>query len=416
VSKSQRNIVVALAAVLLIGVLVGLYLTGHLVPRQPAGAVPPEHVAKPAGKLTGKPTVTPEEPLGLSLQGRVEAARDHQATAPGEATVMALAAPEGQPVVQGQLLLQLDAPTRRGALDAARKELERVKGLAEKASDPPLRDRLQGAETYAQQCAQKQQRMQAELDAFQQTRPELATVLETFQAARAEAESASLAFQNVSQEFNRVQGAAAHTGKPSAGFNDVSARYQAAYRRNAEAQARLEQARAARQQRHAEIAQLDLLRRRVTSGRETLKQARAALEKLRQTPAVAMMTQGRQRVQQATARVTALEAEIGKLAVKAPVAGMLHELTVRPGQRVQAGAVLAVVSEAGGSRLVCDAPARDAARLAVGMKAQVSLAGGRPFDATVSQLVPEQTATRVYLVPRKPLKLPAPGTMLIATL
>ncbi|MBU0607896.1 MAG: HlyD family secretion protein, partial [Armatimonadetes bacterium] len=359
-SKSQRNIVVALAAVLLIGVLVGLYLTGHLGPRPPVGAVPPGHVAQPAGK----PTATPAKPLGLSLQGRVEAARDHQVTAPREATVLALAAPEGQPVVQGQLLIQLDVPALRGELAAARKELDQVKSLVEKANDPTLRARLQAAEANAQHTAQKQEQMQAELDAFTAQHPEVPSLLATLQVAQAEATSASLAFQRVSEEFRRAQEAATRTGKPSANFNEIAGRYAEAQRRNSEAQARFDQARAARQQRRAEIVQFDLLRRRVTSGRETLKQAQAALKKLRQTPAVAMIAQGRQRVQQATARVTALEAEVEKLAVKAPVAGMLRELKARPGQKVPAGAVLAVVSEAGGSRLVCEARAQDTARLA----------------------------------------------------
>ncbi len=408
-SRRHWIAIIAVAIIVVAGALTAL----HLVRPRPGGPA----VAPPL-PATARPRVhqPPTEPVGLTLHGRVEAAQDHEVTAPREASVLALATSEGQPVAQGQLLVQLDAPALRRQLDEAQRRLAHLRALLEKANDPALRDRLEAAESFAQATAAKQEQMQAELDAFAGQNAEAATVLDTYERARAEADQADVARDRARRALDNAQKIAVSTGKPPANLNTLAAEHDAALRRCQETQARLEQARAARQRLRQQVDRLNLLRRRVGDGKTTLRQSQESLRKLRQDPAVAMIAQGRQRVQQAEAQVTRLQGEIARLGLKAPIGGLLRELRARPGRAVRAGEVLAIVAESGGPRLVCDATAAEAAKLVVGMKSRVTLADRSTFDATVSQLVPGKDATRVYLVPRARRALPAVGTTLAAAL
>jgi len=409
-SRSWRIIIIA-AVIVITGTLLTLVLTGRLAPRTTA---PP--ASGQAGVLSAPPKVRVPKPAGLTLHGRVEAARTHGAVAPRDARVVALSASEGQPVVGGQLLVQLDVLALRQDLSAARKQLADLKTLQAKGNDPALRDKLQATEGQTKEAVLRLQRMQTELATFERDHPDAVTILETYQAAEAEAASAALAYQNAQREFDQVQATAGRAGKPPANFEALQARYAAAAKRNGAAQARFEQVRAGRARLRDDITKLDILRQRVTSGKHMVQQTQAALERLRRTPAVAMIAQGQQRLNEANDRVANLEGEVAKLAVKAPVDGVLREIRARPGRGVRAGEVLAMVSATGGARLVFEAGAKDAARLAVGMRAKVSLPDQSTFEGAVGQLVPDQARVWVYVVPLKARPLPPPGTALVAQL
>lgn len=408
------RIAIAAASVAVLGVLLGLVLTGRLAPR-------PVAPTATAPATTASPPAQPQrthalKPAGLTLRGQVQAAKTHGIVAPSAGTVVALSAPEGQPVVQGQLVMQLDVPALRQQLAAAQKQLTDLKALRAKSLDPDLRDKLQTLEREAQESVIRQKKMQEELATFEREHPDAATILTTHQAVEAEAASAALAYERAMREFNHVQEAATRTGKPPANFSEVSSRFQAAQQRNRDAQARLEQVRQARSRLRDDIVKLNILRQRVTSGKHIIVVTRAALDKFRKNPAVAMVAQGEQQVKQATDRIESLQKQIGKLALKAPVSGMLREIKARPGQAVKAGQTLAVVGDTGGARLVFDVGSKDATRVEVGMKAQVILPDQKRFEAAVGQIVPEKAVTRIFLVPVKQTDLPVPGTALTAEL
>ena len=410
-SKRLWQIVVAAAVVLVLGILVGLYATGRLPGRQAA-------VTQPIPPTPERTTTRQPRPraAGLSLRGRVEAAQTREVTSPRDGRVVALGCSEGQPVAQGQLLMQVDVPTLRRQLADAKQRLAHLQALREKADDPELRSDLQTAEANAKAAVAKQQQMQAELREFESRHPEVAAVLNTYQAAQAEAASAEMAYQNAQRVLDEAQKQVAITGKRSAQYDQVTSRYQAAYARHRAAQNGLERARAARWRLQSDVVKLNILRQRVASGKNLVPQAQAALERLRRRPEVAMIAKGKQQVEEAAAQVSRLEAEVAKLALTAPTSGLLRELRARPGQQVRAGQCVAVVSESGGARLVFQAGLKDGQRLAVGMKATVGLPDGSTFGGTLSQLAPEKTLVRVYVVPLQHRELPAPGTPLTVKL
>lgn len=410
-SKRLWQIVVAAAVVLVLGVLAGLYVSGRLPGRQPVVTPPVQPV--PGRTTTRQPR---PRPAGLSLRGQVEAAQTREVTSPRDGRVVALGCSERQPVAQGQLLMQVDVPALRQQLADAKKRLAHLQALAEKADDPELRDRLNAAEARAREAVARQQRMQAELNEFESQHPEVAAVLNTYQAAEAEAASADMAYRNAQHALAEAQKQVAATGKRAAQYDQVMSRYQAAYARQRAAQNSLEQARGARWRLQSDVVKLNVLRQRVASGKNLIPQAQAALEKLRRRPEVAMIARGKQQVEEAAAQVSRLEAEVAKLALTAPASGLLREIRARPGQQVRAGQCLAVISESGGARLVFQASLRDGQRLAVGMKATVSLPDGSTFVGTLSQLAPEKTLVRVYVVPLKHRELPPPGTPLTVKL
>jgi len=411
VSKHLWQVVVAAAVILVVGVLAGLYVSGRLPGRQPVVAPPVQTV--PGRTTTRQPR---PRPAGLSLRGQVEAAQTREVTSPRDGRVVALGCSERQPVAQGQLLMQVDVPALRQRLADAKKRLAHLQALAEKADDPELRDRLNAAEARAREAVARQQRMQAELNEFESQHPEVAAVLNTYEAAQAQAASADLAYQNAQRALSAAQEQAMATRKRAANYDQVMSQYQAAYARQRAAQSSLEQARTALWRLQSDVVKLNVLRQRVSSGKASVPQAQAALEKLRRRPEVAMIAKGKQQVEEAAGQVAALEAEVAKLALTAPASGLLRELRARPGQRVRAGQCVAIVSESGGARLVFQASLKDGQRLAVGMRATVSLPDRSTIRGTVGQLVPEKTLVRVYVVPLKHRDLPAPGTLLTVKL
>lgn len=402
--RTWRMIIIIVIA-LIAGGIIGMSLVGRPQVWQP-----------PVAPETPPPATSDARPLGLTLHGQVQAARVQQIVAPTAAKVVALAAPEGQPLAEGQPILHLDDPGLRERLAAARANLEKLRALQEKARDPLTQQRLEAAQARVDEGQVRLTKAREALQEFAAKNAGAASLLDTYVAVEERANEVKGQYERVQTRFNQLQDKVAKTGKPTADFLAAQREFERLTQQHREAQSQFEQAREARSRSRHEITQLSLLRRRVASSENILADLRRLQQQALQTPEAKMFAEGEQRVQQAKAALAKLEQQQGGLAIKAPVSGTLSAIKVRPGQQVKAGQVLAVIQEAGGARLVFQAGQDARERLAVGQRAKFSADNGEWVTAAVSQIVPLETSVRVYLVPVGKGSVPAPGTALTATL
>lgn len=399
------RIIIIIVIALIAGGIIGMSLVGR-----------PEVWQPPVAPKTPPPATSDARPLGLTLHGQVQAARVQQILAPTAAKVTALVAPEGQPLAEGQPILQLDDPALRGRVAAARANLAKLQALQEKARDPLTQQRLQAAQARVDEAQVRLTQAREALQEFAAKNAGAAAVLDTYVAAQERADEVKGQYERAQTRFNQLQDKVAQTGKPTAEFLAAQQEFERLTQQHREAQSQFEQAREARSRSRHELTQLSLLRQRVASGEKIVADLRRLQQRALQTPEAKMLAQGEQRVQQAKAALAKLEQQQGKLAIEAPVSGTLSAIKVRPGQQVKAGQVLAVMQETGGARLVFRAGQGDHKRLAVGQRAKFSADNNAWVTAAVSQIVPEETSVRVYLVPVGEGAVPAPGTALTATL
>ncbi len=357
--------------------------------------------------------------LNIVLQGSVQAARIHDILAPAKGQIVALFAAEGQPVAESQLLFVLDDPSLRQRLISAQTEVARLKKLQDKASDPRLRQEIQSAQAAALEAKRRLQQAKQELRQFQQEHPEVETIQQTYAQAEKEAQAARAAFEPLRVAFEKAQREIAKTGHVPADFETLQQKYQRALQRQEEAQTRLVLARQERARIRADILRLELLRRRIASGEKFAAEMEARWNRLQKSPEARMMAEGLKRLKEAEEALARLEKQRVALTIKAPVAGTLAELYVRPGQNVSEGQLLGRIQETGGARFIFRASPQLAQKLAVGQRAQISVPRNQsisPFRGTISQIAPDKDVVWIYIVPLEKIPLLPPGTALIARL
>ena len=399
----RLRVAILIAAVAVIAGIIGLSLLGRptiwLNPVENAGPRPPRQHA-----------------LGLSLQGQVQAATRHEITAPAAGKVAGLLASSGQPVVAAQELLQLDAPALRQQLVAAQQRVTDLEALAEKAKDPSVQARLDKVEQLARNAAEITAQRRKELEDYKTQHADAVTLLDTLRQARAEVKTTQKALREAEQQLSAAQERSNRSGKADPALAALQARQQQELSDSKAAEARLADALAQALRLRPQLERLDVLRQGVDSADKLDHSMKAQLERLHRQPEFVMLAQGAQRVQEAKNGVTQLEQQVAALSVRAPQAGLLQELRVRPGQPVKAGDTVAVIEETGDARLVFTASATDLSRLAVGWRVKVRPIGGKPFTGTISQLVPGKTTGQVVVQPQQPESVPPPGTALQARL
>jgi len=355
----------------------------------------------------------------IVLQGAVQAARCHDILAPAGGQIVALFAAEGQPVAESQLLFVLDDPSLRQSLAAAQAEVARLKKLQDKASDPRLWQEIRSAQAAALEAKRRLQQAKQELRQFQQEHPEVETIQQTYAQAEKEAVEARAAFEPLRLAFEKAQREIAKKGHVPSGFEALQQKYLRALQRQQEAQTRLVLARQERARIRADILRLELLRRRIASGEKFAAEMEARWNRLQKRPEARMMAEGLKRLKEAEEALARLEKQRAALTIKAPVAGTLAELYVRPGQNVPEGQLLARIQETGGARFIFRASPQLAQKLSVGQRAQISVPRHQsiaPFRGTISQIAPDKDVVWIYIVPLDKIPSLPPGTALTARL
>lgn len=362
--------------------------------------------------VTGSPRSSRE----LVLHGRVEAAKRLTVSAPAEGTVVALLHTVGNPVGEGQPLLQINSPALQSRLRAAREKLDRARQHQTVAQQTTTSGDLATLEQALRDAAIKSEQTHKALENFSRAHGDAQSALDRYAEAKANATSVSAAYQRASAAYAKVRQTAPGAGGDQQAASQaarVVRNYRALLSQNNLAQNQLAEARKILDGFPNEAEQLRTLRRIAADADRRkqelgprVEQARARQDKL---------TQARQGadVKPAQAAVTTAEAAAAACQVKAPRSGLLSELAVKPGAKVVAGQKLAVIELAGGARLVLQAQPSDLPQLSVGQNLTLETVGGTPRPARVTQLDAQGPTVRVYVTVLDTQPLPGPEAALL---
>lgn len=374
-------------------------------------------LVRPGKAPDGTPPVVGKPRFGreLVLHGQVSAAAREQVKAATNGTVGALLAAEGQPVAEGQILIQLECPNLVQELHAARKRLEQARAKIAQARDDPEIKRLQKIEQALVQTLQSLETAELQLRSYRQQHSAAAEALKFRERAEENARRARRLYLAAKAAFEKAQAKA----KPNSEADTRTvfrARVQMEDAKKALdlTQSELADARTATDRYRTEVLQLQTLQREVqavTKRRAELAAVRKRLAARRKAQQEAIREARRQ---EAEAAVSTAEQAMKRCQVMAPRAGRLVSLKVRPGEEVRKGQTLAEIELSGGARLVCRGSAADADRVQVGQDATVEPVGGTSFAGRVSQVERLGDLTKVFIQPVGETALPAPGTALVA--
>lgn len=392
-------------ALLAVGSMFGGGLAGLLSLVRPGKA--PDGTPPVAGK--------PRSGRELVLHGDVSAAAKEQVKAATNGTVGALLTAEGQPVAEGQLLVQLECPDLLSELNAARKRLEQAKARIAQARDDPEIKRLQKIEQALVQTLQSLETAELQLRSYRQQHSAAAEALKFRERAEENARRARGLYLAAKAAFEKAK-AKANPNSEADTRTVVRARMQMEDAKKALdlTQSELADARAATDRYRSEVLQLQTLQREVQAGSKRRAELAAVRKRLAARREAQQKAIREARRQEAEAAVSTAEQAVKRCQVRAPRAGRLVSLQVRPGEKVRTGQTLAEIELSGGARLVCRGSAADADRVQVGQDATVEPVGGTRFAGRVSQVERLGDWTKVFIQPVGETALPAPGTALVA--
>lgn len=403
-----------LAALLGLMLVIALLAVGSMLGGGLAGLpalVRPDRSGDSTLPIVGKPRFGRE----LVLHGNVSAAATEEVKAPTNGTVGALLTTEGQPVAEGQVLVQLECPDLMKELQAARKRLDQAKSKAAQTRDDPELKQLQQTESALKQTLAALEAAELELRSYRQQHSAAAEALKFRELAEENARRAQRLHLAAKEAFSKAQANA----KPTGGADPpelVRARRQMEDTQKALdlTQSQLADARASTGQYADEVLRLQTLQREA----EAIGRRRSELDSVRKRLAAKQDAQRRaqsqSRTQQAESALQAAERAVAQCQIKAPRAGRLVFLKARPGDEVKAGQVLAKIEVSGGARLVFRGSASDADIVQVGQDATIEPVGGTGFAARVSQVERLDSGVKVFAQPTGDVGLPAPGTALVA--
>jgi multidrug resistance efflux pump len=381
-------------------------------PSEPTPAGPTRPVSAPAA-VVGAPRSRHE----LVLHGVVAAASQETIKSPVDGVVTVLAASQGNPVAEGQLLLQIkNAPLEARAREAEA-ALARTRAAVTRTKSDPDRKRLAEAQRLLGEVRDRAERAELELRRYRQENPQAVNALAWKQRAEENARRARAGYLAAKATFDKAQ-AAAKSGTQTNPAQSFTLRRQMETAKQTEDHygTEVQSARKAADQSPNEIIRLQTMERTVADSHKRLPAMAAAVRSLaaREDRLLKATRQGK--IAEAEARARSAQAAVARCQVTAPRAGALTALGVRPGQRVKAGQALGVIKLQGGSRLVFRASLEDLKTIQVGQDASVAAGTGPSFPARVSQVNRLAREGQVYVQPVGDVRLPSPETALVARL
>ena len=404
-SKGMR-IILIIVAIAVLATLVLLATSGRPLLWEPRSPAQPDKNA-------------PTHPTEELLKGLVQGPQLRELKASVGGTVLALGASETGTVTPGQLIAQIDSPTARENLRAARARLTQVQAQASSTSTEAARTKLRTAEAAVQ--AARNSVAQAEKQVAEFSEHNRTAVSAVARAAETEAalKRAVAGSRKAMEAEQAAQAKLKPTGQPDP---SIAAAQKDTLRTNdalIQAQKDFTSERQTRERLRKEIAEFVRLQRGVEMRKHSVLVAEKKLQALQQTPAAAAALRRDRALAAAKADVAEAERLVAACGVKSEWPGRLAQLRVRPGMKVAVGQTVALVQETGEPRLVFEAPAALIAGLAMGQRAQVAVAEakqGRGFAAAITQVVAGGERALVYLQPLGKVSLPPAGTALTATL
>ena len=353
----------------------------------------------------------------LVLHGVVSAASQETIKSPVDGVVTVWAASQGNPVAEGQLLLQISNPRLEARVREAEANLARTRSEVAKAKSDPGRKRLAAAQALLREVRDRAERAELELRDYRRQNPKAVNALAWKLRAEENARRARVGYLAAKAAFDKAQAAT----KPGTQTNlaqlfTLRRQMETAKQTGDLYGSEVQDARQACDQYPNEIIRLQTMGRGSADSRKRLPALEAAVRGLsaRQDRLLKATRQGK--IAEAEAKVRSAQAAVARCQVTAPRAGALTALRARPGQRVKAGQALAVIKLQGGSRLVFRASLQDLKTIQVGQDASVAAGTGPSFPARVSQVNRLARDGQVFVQPVGDVQLPSPETALVARL
>jgi HlyD family secretion protein len=338
-------------------------------------------------------------------------------------TVKAVHVVEGDRVESGDLLLELNSASLQSQVDvamAAVGEAEAARDkllaaatneqIAQAEADVALaRANVQGAQAAVESARRAAAAAGSQVAVAQAQYDELAsrpTPAEKV-AAQREIELARAAVKQAQEAYDRVRGDLNIGARPEAlaleqatvRLNSAQAAYEVATQGATPQQRAVSRAQVAAAQAQAQVAagQVAPAESGVQAAQAQLARAEAALQALKAGPTDQDKRLADSRIASARASLAAAQAQLHEAQVRAPFAGQVGTVSVRPGELAGPGQVLLMLGDTNKLRVeTTDLRETDVTRLTVGMPAEVTFDAlpNRKFQGTVERIAAMSTTDK----------------------
>ncbi len=323
-------------------------------------------------------------------------------------TVARVLVDEGDRVSAGQTVIILERADAQEQLQQAQLALQTARRQLDVAQRGPLPEDIERARAELRQAqrvgtqrvAAARQRL-AELE--RGGRPE------ERRAAEAELQQARAALAQAEDDFTRSRQLYEEGAVSEASLERTRIAVQQARAAVSAAEERLNLARQPASREQIEQARAGLQEAQATA-EESVRIARASLDRLLAEPRIEDVELARARVREAEAAVRAAQIQLEKRTITAPINGVVTQRNVEPGQSVTPGATLLTISDMTTTEIVVETDESNLPKLAVGQSAVIIPPAypEQPFNAVVTQVGPEVDPERgVVAVRLRPLGLPS---------
>ena len=340
-----------------------------------------------------------------------------------QGTVKTVHVVEGDQVRSGDLLLELNSAALQSQIDVAAAALDEAEAardkmlaaataeqIAQAEADVALaRANVQTAESGVESAQQAAKAASSQVAVAQAQYYELAsrpTPAEKV-AAQAEIALAHAALKQAQQAYDRVSGDVNIAARPEAlaleqatvRFGAVQAAYDVATQGATSQQLGVARAQVSAAQAQAQVAagQVPAAESAVPAAQAQLARAEAALQALKAGPTEEDKAIAESRVASARAVLAAAETQLQEAQVRAPFAGQIGTVSVRPGELAVPGQVLLMLGDTNTLRVeTTDLRETDVTRLQLGMPAEVTFDAlpNRKFQGTVSRIAAMSTTDK----------------------
>jgi HlyD family secretion protein len=405
----MKRAVLILVAVVVVGA--GVWAAQTLANRQQSGQAPQATPApdETAGVIWASGKLVPAQWTGLSTAGQGTVATVHVA--------------EGDQVKAGDLLLELSCGTLHSQVDVASAALREAEAARDKVLAPATTEQITQAEADVAVARANVQTAQSGVDSARRAAAVATSQVAIAQAqynelagrptpaekvaAQREIELAYAALKLAQQAYDRVKGDVNISALPESlaleqatvRFDAAKAAYDVATQGATPQQLAVAQAQVAAAQAQAQVAagQAPAAESGVQAAQAQLARAQAALQALKAGPTAEDKAVAEGRVASARAALAAAETQLKDAQVRAPFAGQVGAISVRPGEMAVPGQVLLMLGDTGQLRVeTTDLRETDVTRLKAGMPAEVTFDAlpNRKFQGTVSRIAPMSTTDK----------------------
>jgi HlyD family secretion protein len=405
--KRALLIIAAVSVVVIAGVVVYQVFSNRQQSQAQAQATPAPEQAEDVIWASGK--LVPVQWTGLS--------------AASAGTVKAIHVVEGDRVESGDLLLELNSANLKSQVDVARAALAEAEAARDKALAGATAEQIAQVEADVALARANLQTAQANVESAQQAAAAAASQVAISQAqlnelasrpssaekvaAQREIDLAQAAVKLAQQAYDRVSSDVSIAARPEAlALEQATIRLaaaQAAYeaatqgatpQQLAVARAQVE---AAKAQAQAAAGQAPQAEGAVQAAQAQVARAEASLKALKAGATKEDKAMAESRVASARAALAAAETQLREAQVRAPFAGQIGTVSVRPGELAVPGDVLLMLGDTSKLRVeTTDLRETDVTRLEAGMPAEVTFDAlpNRKFQGTVTRIAAMSTTDK----------------------